>query len=227
MRLWHDVACGHAEGKTWLHTGCCHLWISTQPAGEVTHEHQQRRLSLWYAWFCFVWLLLSGCAFLHLQQLAMVWTHKISFMFVWPLDLLLVFKAFCITLSLAFCLDLENISVNSFWFRYDDKLRRGFPCCQSLNISADQIVTIFHAKNLKRGCHVFWQTEALQQNWSILNETFKICNYTYSLMMRDIGCDQRRQITNQLNAESYSDHCAFHQSTQSTTWWSDGKLVRK
>ena len=29
--------------------------------------------------FCCVWLLLSGCAFLHLQQLAMVWTHKISF----------------------------------------------------------------------------------------------------------------------------------------------------
>ena len=159
----------------------------------------------------------------------MVWIHKMSFMFVWPLDLLLVFKAFCITLLRAFCLDLENISVNSFRFRYDDKLRRWFPCCHSLNISANQIVTIFHAKNLKSGCHVFSQAEALQQNWSILNETFKICNCTYSLMMRDIGCDQsqRRQITNQLNAESYSDHCVCHQSTQNTTWWSDGKLVRK
>ena len=114
-------------------------------------------------------------------------------MFVWPLDLLLVFEAFCITLSPAFCLDLENIRVNSFWFRYEDKLRRGFPCCRSLNISADQIVTIFHAKNLKSGCHVFSQAEALQQNWLILNETFRICNCTYSLMMRDIGCDQSQR----------------------------------
>ena len=49
------------------------------------------------------------------------------------------------------------------------------------------------------------------KDWWILNKTFKISNGTCSLTMRDISCNQMRQIT-------------FTQF-RPTTWWSNGKLV--
>ena len=59
-----------------------------------------------------------------------------------------------------------------------------------------------------------WKRSKRGKDWLILHNTFKISYRACLLMMRNIGCNQMRQVTLIWMLQLVSDHCTFHQSEQ-------------